>query len=315
MLDDQDPRLEWLCKFDLSKSRVKLSSKPIVLLCGGKVKIKERPNDPDPPILSLRHAITSAGTPYEIFRPEEIDDWHSDGLFKDLMNFELELSGICSLIVIVLESEGSFVELGAFSQIKEIREKTIIIQTDEYVDAISFVNLGILRFLKIEKESKVKSYPFDVKNPGNASPSLINDIVMDIQEEIDEIKKEQSFKNEKIMHITVLIYELVKLFVALKESEIIDYLELLGVEIKKETFKRKIFLLKAFGLILSREYGGGLFYMALDEDYHEIRFHLSDKEKHFDRLRIKTSCLEFYTKNSKQRNRHRAITMQGGKRS
>ena len=115
-----DPRLVFLNRINLGNSRVVFMDDHIVLLCGGKVALKDRPEDPDPPTSSLRHAIIRSDTAYETYRPEEITDWHADGLFRNLMDFEQELAGICSLVVVILESAGAIAELSAFSQLPEL---------------------------------------------------------------------------------------------------------------------------------------------------------------------------------------------------
>lgn len=312
MSEISDPRLEWLCTIDLAKSRVKLSKKPIILLCGGKVYIKNNPDDPELPTPSLRHALihSTFHIPYEMFCPEEIKNWHTDGVFKDLMNFELELSGICSLIVIILESEGSLVELGAFSQVRELKNKVIVIQSSIFADDDSFINLGILHFIKEASEGKIKNYPWKINEPLKISNDIINDVIEDINYEIRSLEKEQSFNVNIVTHVTTLIYELIKIFIALKESEIIDFLSLLDITIKADDLRRKLFILKNFKLIKCQRYSDASFYMNSDSEdtYHKIHFALNTKEKVSDALRVYASCLNFYKNDPKQRNRHRAIT-------
>lgn len=141
----EDPRQNLLEKINLEKARVEFSESHIVLLCGGKVRFKERPDDDEPIRSSLRHAITHAPPEFETFRPEDITDWHVDGLFKNLMNFEQELAGICSLVVIALESAGSIAELGAFSQLPDLSEKIVAIKSRDFetdANLASFINLG-----------------------------------------------------------------------------------------------------------------------------------------------------------------------------
>ena len=124
--DLQDPRLGIIASLDLMASRVEFHDSPIVLLCGGPVPVKERAEDADPPLRSLRHAITRHGSSkYELFLPEEIKSWLEDGIYGNLMEFERDLASVCSLIVVVVESAGSLVELGAFSQLPEFDEQLI----------------------------------------------------------------------------------------------------------------------------------------------------------------------------------------------
>jgi len=313
--DGHDPRLQLLSGLELSDCRIEFSSAPIVLLCGGKVTQKPHPDAPDPPILSLRHGITNAHTKFEVFRPEEIPSWHSDGVFKDLVSFELELASICSLVVIILESEGSLVELGAFSQQPDLSNKIVAICASQYVDEISFINLGILRFIAEKNSSYVRSYPWKVGKPETILSEVVDDVVSDIQQELEKLPKSQVLKIDQNSHVMAIICELLRLFSALKESEILEYLLLLGAKVDKFQLKGKLFLLKSFKLIKIQQYSDAIFYMHGSEPYHPIRLALKDKSKPLDTLRVQLQCLEFYKQSEKHRNRNRAISQAKGELS
>ncbi|CAN7543329.1 retron St85 family effector protein [Caballeronia sp. LjRoot31] len=303
-----DPRPSVLSNVDIAGSRVEFCDSPIVLLCGGPVAQKERPDDPDPDIRSLRDAITrSHDADYEIFRPEEITSWQADGVFQNLMDFESDLGSICSLVVVILESAGSLVELGAFSQLDEFREKMIAITSTEFGDANSFINLGILRFIRAVDNSRVKSYPWVIENPKEINGDVVSDAISDLREELDKLEKSQTFKVSARAHVIVLICEIVKLFSALKESEIFDYVTSLGIAITKKELKSRLFLLERFRLIKKVHYSDSQFFMRTEEPYHKLRFSL--KKPHVqDFLRIKAQCLEYYTEDPKQKHRLRAIS-------
>lgn len=302
----QDPRPALLSAIDIEVCKVELSDTPIVLLCGGPVLIKERPDDPIPAIASLRHAVTDAKTPYEIFRPEEITSWLSDGIFKNLLTLEADLASICSLVVIILESAGSLAELGAFSQLPDLSKKIIAIRSNAFRDVPSFINLGILRHLTENETSSVKNYPWDIKNPTNISDDVVNDIVLDIKEGLGRLTKSSKLKLTNSSHVVVLICEIIDLFSALKEYEILDYLVQIGVDITKEDLKRKLFLLKEFRLIKNEVYGDATFFIRSEEKYHRLRIAMKEGANK-DALRINAECLEYYNAEPKQRHRKKAI--------
>ena len=306
--DGEDPRLLLLASLDLPSCRVEFSDTPIVLLCGGKVNFKTSANDPDPPQASLRHAITNFHTAFEIFRPEEIPSWHHDAVFKDLMSFELELASICSLVVIILESEGALVELGAFSQLPELSEKIVAICPNQFINAASFINFGILRFISQKNSTNVKSYPWEPTKPADISQEVVGDVATDIQQELDKLPQSQVLKVDRSSHVMVLICELLRLFTALKEHEIREYLELFGVKITRETLRGKLFLLQSFRLVKVQNYSDAFFFMRGKENYHRLRLSPKEKDKPIDILRFETQCLKYYKNSTKQRNRNRAIS-------
>lgn len=308
LADEHDPRLNLLNSLDFSACRVEFSDKPIVLLCGGPVKFKLTPESPEPPVLSLRHAITNLHPSYEIFRPEEVENWQSDGIFKDLMSFESELAAICSLVVIILESEGAIAELGAFSQLPDLSEKIVAVCPEKFRHATSFINFGILRFIAAKKSTNVKSYPWAPDHPSFViSPELVEDVVSDIQGELDQLAKSQLLRVNHHSHVMVLICELLRFFTALKEHEILEYLIVFGVNVDPDALKGKLFLLCEFELIKMQGYSDAHFYLSGKASHHKLRLALKAAPKPIDVLRIQMECLDFYKNNSKHRNRIRAI--------
>lgn len=301
-----DPRPLLLANTEIHTSRIEFAKAPIVLLCGGSVPIKNHPDHPDPPIASMRHAITRANTSYEIFRPEEIQAWQNDGIYKNLMDFEADLASICSLVVIILESAGSLVELGAFSQLPDLSKKIIAIKSSAFEDDISFINLGVLRFIAEHHRSSVKRYPWDINKPQLITPEIVQDVISDIEEELARLGSSQVLKPTQSSHVIVLICEVVRLFTALKEHEILEYLNMLGCKLNKDQLKSKLFLLEQFKLLKKEVYSDSIFYMRGGETYHKLRLALK-AESGSDALRIEMECLAYYNSDPKHRHRVRAI--------
>ena len=295
--DLKDPRFRLLDNIDYSKCRVEFSSTPIVLLCGGTVAaLKNSPEDSDPPIASLRDAISRRFPKFELFMPEKIKSWQADGIFKNLMEFEADLASICSLVVIVLESAGSLAELGAFSQLPDLSKKIIAIRSNNFKDKDddSFINLGILRYISENHRSSIKNYPWNIHNPKSIDSVIIDDVILDIEKELSN-KKSENLSLSKSSHIIVLICEIIYFFIALKEHEIYDYLTCIGVcNLSKDNLRKKLFLLKEFNLINKEEYSDSTFYMRSEEPYNKLR--LTSKSGHKTALTIKMECMDYYRK-------------------
>jgi len=305
----EDPRQVMLANLNVSSCRVEHTDSPVVLLCGGPVKIKERPGDPDPEVKSLRHAITKIPTEFELYRPEEITTWHEDATFKNLVDFETELAAICSLVVVILESPGSIAELGAFSQLNELRDKLLVIESAEFTEGenkSSFINFGILRYLKETKSrGDIKIFPWDIKKPHEIDENTIADAIDSIGESLAEINRTEVLKIEKESHATTLVCDLIRIFVALKKIEILKYVSILGFELNKEQVHRKLFLLERFKLIKSVEYGGATYYCRTKEQYNKLRLS-SAGEKRLEDVQISLDCMAYYGV-SKDRHRLGAI--------
>jgi hypothetical protein len=312
----KDPRENFIANIDLASTRTKISIAPIILLCGGQAAgngddIANRTTQ------SLRQAVhdhvltKSTKLDFELFLPEEITDWEFGGIFEDLISYEYELANVCTLIVIILESAGSIAELGAFSQNYFLKKKIIAIKSSHFNDA-SFIELGLLRYISSETEdrSNVKPYPWNVLHPHSISPTLPADIVSEIADELDLLSKTSLFDVENGAHTLTFICELLTLFKALKETELLEFLTQTSINITKSELKRKLFLLEKFKLIKKLEYGSK-FYVRTEENFHTLSF---GYKNHYqtDSLRVIAECLNFYTQNqAKHKNRLRAIGMIG----
>ncbi|HDR9496156.1 retron St85 family effector protein [Burkholderia stabilis] len=301
-----DPRPLLLSSIEISGSRVEFSDSPIVLLCGGPVLLKDRVEDDDPPLASLRDAITRSIPPYEIFRPEEIQGWHNDAIYKNLMDFEADLASICSLVVVVLESAGALVELGAFSQFPELSKKLIAVKSSSYSDDPSFINLGVLRYMMDNHPSCVKNYPWSVNRPQEISRDVVDDVISDVADELSKLGKGQRLKPSLATHIIVLICEIVRLMTALKEGEILEYLAIFGVDLPKEKLRSKLFLLEEFRLLVRVVYSDSTFYLRGSESYHRLSFAFKSDSR-LDAFRVEMDVKAYYSADPKSRHRLRAI--------
>lgn len=71
-----------------------------------------------------------------------------EGSKKNILDIEHEISKFADHVVIILESESAFTELGAFSLNEELRKKLIIINNQRFINSKSFINLGPLKAIE-----------------------------------------------------------------------------------------------------------------------------------------------------------------------
>jgi len=71
-----------------------------------------------------------------------------EGHKANLLDRENDISKFADKILIILESNGAFCELGAFSYPKDLRSKLIIINDERYKKSSSFIRLGPLEAIK-----------------------------------------------------------------------------------------------------------------------------------------------------------------------
>jgi len=314
----QDPRDVFCDDLDIGRSRIKTSISPIVLFCGGQASEPPPPKSdepkrkpPKPKIKSLRHAVVlehrernTHSPSFELYMPEQIQNWHDGAIFKNLVQFEEQLAAICAIVVVIIESPGSIAELGAFSQQHELQKKLMVFKSSDFKEP-SFIELGILKDIKESGNSifssPVKGFPWEVNYTHTIEREITVDVLTTIEEGLTSVNKTEAISDVSSSHTTTIIRELIKLFVALKASEISTYLDKLNIFVPQEQLNQKLFLLRKFNLIKLVEYDSTYYCSIEDGHYNTLR--LSTKQgKHLSATTIMIDCTAFYNnKNDRRR--------------
>lgn len=102
---------------------------------------------------------------YSVYYPEDMFIELILGYQKhDLLTLENLLADSVNAIVILLQSPGTFTELGAFTNYDKLSNKLIVVIDPTYERSKSFINLGPVRFLKTKTKSKIIFAPMDDSN-------------------------------------------------------------------------------------------------------------------------------------------------------
>lgn len=295
-----DKRKAHLAQISLEKSRVDLSS-PIIFLCGGLVDLKEIEST------SIRSAFLSyvskvgCETADQITLAENFKDWIHDSVYKDLLDFENDIAHISSVIVIILESPGALAELGLFVRNHSLNKKLIIFVNDEHYNAESFISLGPLRYLKTIEERNVCAYPWDLSNIDESLKESLPEMHEDLLSTMKELDNSEAFDIKNDGHVSFVLYEFIRLFKALKLSEIELYSKEIGIDLKRDKVKRLLFLLKKFELISIGKRGNDEYYYPI-KDIDKIHF-----GGHFDKNNVKISAMQYYALNASESRRFNFI--------
>lgn len=85
-----------------------------------------------------------------------------EGYSKNWLDIETALLGFADHVVVILESESSFCELGAFAADKKLREKMIVINDQQYVEKETFITKGpVLAISEISNNKNILYYRMD----------------------------------------------------------------------------------------------------------------------------------------------------------
>lgn len=87
-------------------------------------------------------------------------------IFDDLLQFEEQIASIARLILVICESPGAIAEVSAFSQIKEISDKLLVLVHSEFYSQNSFIKDGPIRHLERMNESSVQELDWTIGQDG-----------------------------------------------------------------------------------------------------------------------------------------------------
>ena len=201
---------------------------------------------------------------------ENADEWYlSRKVFADLLELEEHLAGLSACILLFVESPGAIAEFGAFSQMKLLQDKLVVVIEDAHFRQTSFIRNGLVEHAQQIKPESVLSYPW-LSAPTHGGPSKIDpagatDTLDRVAEEIQKLlrakPKTTAFRTNDHGHLMLLVADLVTLNVVMLQHELQETLSSLGISIKLIELKKYLFLLDQLHLISTFHYGNVDYFM------------------------------------------------------
>lgn len=134
----------------------------VIFLCGGASMSKHKSLRDRVRVLLENEKKTSWNKPYKIFYPEDLlIEVLNKTKEADLLSYEQFLANNSHMIVIICESAGSLVELGAFTNNEYTVGKVVAAVDKRRVKDKSFIMLGPIKYLKKRNKLNVVEYGQD----------------------------------------------------------------------------------------------------------------------------------------------------------
>lgn len=111
---------------------------PVLFLCGGAGSVARD---------SLRDYLRKARPNIRLFYAEQVWDQIAARTGRSALEMEADLAGLADILIIIVESPGTFAELGAFSLSADLRLKLLPIVDRAYAGSNSFISSGPLRWI------------------------------------------------------------------------------------------------------------------------------------------------------------------------
>jgi len=201
---------------------------------------------------------------------EAADEWYqSRKVFSDLLELEEHLAGLSACILLFVESPGAIAEFGAFSQMKLLQDKLVVVIEDSHFEQTSFIRNGLIEHAKRTRPDSVLSYPwFSIPDHGGApeidhtgAVDTLEEVEKEIQKIISEKPRTTAFRADDHGHLMLLIADLITLNVVILQQELQEILSSLGILIKTSELKKYLFLLSQLALISTIHYGNVEYYL------------------------------------------------------
>ncbi|WP_332751788.1 retron St85 family effector protein [Hydrogenophaga sp.] len=131
-----------------------LRERQLIFLCGA----NQAPEKPSARRVELKKFIEKVSSSSNVIYAEGIfNELRKYGKQKNALDLEHRISEVADKVIIILESESAFCELGAFAH-NDLRKKLIVINNKRFQKSESFINVGPIAALE-EAKSPVIWYP------------------------------------------------------------------------------------------------------------------------------------------------------------
>lgn len=144
-------------------------------------------------------------------------DHKNDNNFLHLENI---LAENADLVIIVLESAGAFVELGAFSNTDNLKNKLIVLMDKYFKQDDSFINLGPIKLLQKSRKKSIIYYEND---------DITIDTVSFLKKSIDEYLAENDINHSNDLTSIITLYYFLHIYLyffsPVTFTEILDHIK------------------------------------------------------------------------------------------
>lgn len=205
----------------------------IVFLCGGSSnKYNKSIRDKIRPLLENERKRSHWKKPYKIFYPEDLlIEVLNKTKEADLLSYEQLLANNSHMIVIVCESAGALVELGAFTNNEYTVDKVIAAVEKKRVKDKSFIMLGPIKYLKKRNKYSVTEY-------GENMDEFVTRLSKNIRDKNKMNKENNMIKLSTIVGMHYFIQLILYYFKTLTSKELVSYIKYVSEEygIKNKDF-------------------------------------------------------------------------------
>jgi hypothetical protein len=202
---------------------------------------------------------------------ESANNWYRSQVeFQDLLELEEHIAGLSGCVLLFVESPGAIAEFGAFSQMKLIQEKLIVVVEDSYYSQQSFIRNGLIERTMRDRPDTLLTYSWLSASNTDGVRTIdtayvadtLNEVEQSVRLFLEQRPKTVRFSRDDLGHRLLLIADLIKLSVILIQTEIHELMDRLGVTTRPTDLKRYLYLLERLDLVCKKRYGHTDYFVA-----------------------------------------------------
>lgn len=263
------------------------SDAKLILLCG------KRPDKSKPGGRDLIYQYSKKHLKnFQFFKAESFFDIFINHTNKDLLSLEDELANFSDCIIIILESESTFAELGAFAINDKIVKSLLVINDNGFKKSKSFIILGPIA--KVNKKSQFKPVIHtNLKSILSIIPALKERLskIESINNKKVEITTYDEFKSLDSKVKMLFILDLITIFHPITLKELIEILKYIYGDNDYE-IDIELNMLEVLGLIKKLD-----LYFVRSTDDQQLFFKLVS----FNEIKNRASIINHYHKYSRDK--------------
>ena len=238
--------------------------------------------------------------------PEYFPEWNSFQGYQNLVDFEREAGALSGAILLFLEGTGALAELGAFCMDKVLSERLLVVVKRSHFAENSFLVHGPLKKITGEHaDSSICVIESDTPAEFYSEVSIVADA---LREKLNSNPRKELISFNRIRDQLLVIADLVELFGAITEKEILSLLKFLGLEFERAHFHRLVSQLGMFNLLKeARKYDQKYLVAPSMNRESFIDYDSISADLRFDRISFKLKTFEYLKKESKRRQAYAEI--------
>jgi len=217
--------------------------------------------------------------------------------FTDLVDLEMQIAEISTMILLIVESPGSMAELGAFTYVDRILKKLQVVMERRYQNKQSFIMDGPVAKIRAQKPDEAgaeKFYSCDWLSPesdneidAELSQRAATGIIQDLLDPaLQGQPAPEPFDLQNAGHKMLLIADFVSLGGSLRFQEIMELLGGLPVKTSETEVKGFLLLLERLGFLRKTHLRRYDYYVQTNSKLRFILYAMAD-ETRSDRERLR----------------------------